>query len=83
MLPLPHLDLAMRYALAVPGVVSLNIGVHNVDQVRKNVTMAKNCQPLTANEKKKLVSLGKELSAQWGSHFGPVARLAVDNCGHC
>jgi hypothetical protein len=64
-------------------VVSLNIGVHNVDQIRKNVAMAKNCQPLTERDKKKLVSLGKELSAQWGNHFGPVARLAVDTSGHC
>ena len=48
-------------------------GVHNKEQVRKNVEMVRNFKPLTADEQDKLAALGKELAPQWGPHFGPVA----------
>jgi uncharacterized protein len=68
-----HLELAVRHTLSVEGVATLNIGAHNVEQVRKNVEMVKRYRPPSDEENQKLASLGKELSAQWGTHFGPVA----------
>jgi predicted aldo/keto reductase-like oxidoreductase len=72
-----HLDLAVRYALGLPGVTTLNLGVHKEDQVRKNVEMVKNCKPLTQEEQDKVAALGKQLFRQWGPRFGPVAEEEV------
>jgi predicted aldo/keto reductase-like oxidoreductase len=67
-----HLELAVRYALGLPGVATLNIGVHNIEQLRKNVEMVKRYQPLTAEERAKCLALGKELAGVWGQHLGPL-----------
>jgi uncharacterized protein len=72
-LDVEHLDMAVRYSLAVPGVATLNLGVHNCEQLRKNVQMVKRYQPLTEDEQERLRTLGKQLAQQWGPHFGPVA----------
>ncbi len=71
-LELEHLDLAVRYAMSVPGVNTLNLGVHNMEQVRKNIEMVRNCRPLTADDQGKIAALGKQLASEWGEHFGPV-----------
>ncbi|NLS96883.1 MAG: aldo/keto reductase [Planctomycetaceae bacterium] len=71
-LDVEHLELAVRYAMSVPGVNTLNLGVHNMEQVKKNIEMVRNCTPLTAEDRDKIASLGKELAAQWGEHLGPV-----------
>ena len=52
---------------------TLNVGVHNVEQLRKNVEMVKRYQPLTAEEQAKCLALGKELASRWGQHLGPLA----------
>ena len=65
------LPLAVRYALSLPGVTSVNIGVHDAEQVRQNVAMVRNFQPLSDAEQQSLAKLGRELSSQWGPHFGP------------
>jgi predicted aldo/keto reductase-like oxidoreductase len=72
-LDVEHLELAVRYAMGTPGVSTLNLGVHNKEQVRKNVKMVRNCQALTSDEQTKLAQLGKELAKEWKDHFGPVA----------
>ena len=69
-----HLELAVRYALDLPGVAAVNLGVHNVEQLRKNVAMVRRYQPLTSEEQARCLALGKELAAQWGLHLGPLAR---------
>jgi hypothetical protein len=72
-LDLKHLDLAVRYSLSTPGVAVLNLGVHNKEQVKKNVDMVKNFQPLTEPQYAEALALGKPLAQTWGEHFGPVA----------
>ena len=72
-LDVEHLELAVRYAMSVPGVNTLNLGAHNIEQVRKNIDMVRNCGPLTAEDQTKIAALGKKLAAEWGEHFGPVA----------
>ena len=78
-LDLEHLDLAVRHTLGVEGVATLNIGAHNVEQVRKNVEMVKRYRPLSDDETQKLASLGKELAAKWGTHLGPLAGIGSYN----
>lgn len=71
-LDVEHLDLAVRYALGTPGVATVNLGVHNRRQVRRNIEMVQNFKPLTDDEEATVAKLGKDLAAKWGPHFGPV-----------
>jgi hypothetical protein len=73
-LSVEHLELAIRYALGLPGVATLNIGVHNVEQLRKNVEMVRRYQPLTADEQAACLALGKKIAPLWGQHLGPLAK---------
>jgi len=63
----------VRHSLGVEGVATLNLGAHNVEQVRKNVEMVKRYRPLSAEDTAKAAALGKKLAADWGPHLGPVA----------
>jgi predicted aldo/keto reductase-like oxidoreductase len=67
-----HLQQAVRYALGTPGVCTVNLGVHNVDQLQKNVELVNNYRELTAEEDRQLAQLGRQLARDWGAHFGPV-----------
>ena len=67
------LEQAVRYAMGLPGVATLVIGPHTVDQLRQNVRMVKNYRPLSDEQHAALAKLGQRLSEQWGEHFGPVA----------
>ena len=66
-----HVPLALRYALSTPGVVSANLGVNTVEQIRHNVQMIKDFRPLSPEETARAVDLGRGLAAKWGEHFGP------------
>ena len=72
-LDLEHLPLAVRYSLGISGVATVNIGVHNVRQLRKNVELVRSFQPLSWEEESAVHKMGAELAQQWGPHFGPVA----------
>jgi predicted aldo/keto reductase-like oxidoreductase len=65
-------ELAIRYALGVPGVATANLGVHTTEQLRHNVNCVARYRPLSSAETDNLLGRGKELAAQWGPHFGPV-----------
>lgn len=67
-----YLELAVRYSLGLPGVATVAIGVHDVNQVRKNVRMVKDFRPLSAEEQTLLDEVGRELAKKWGPRFGPV-----------
>jgi predicted aldo/keto reductase-like oxidoreductase len=66
-----RLELAVRYALSVPGVATANIGVHTAEQLRKNVELVSRFKPLSDDELAAAIGEGKTLSATWGEHFGP------------
>jgi uncharacterized protein len=66
-------ELAIRYALGIPGVVTANLGVHTAEQLRQNVAFVERYLPLSASEQEDLVKQGKALAAEWGAHFGPVS----------
>jgi predicted aldo/keto reductase-like oxidoreductase len=69
----PWLEQAVAYAMGLPGVATLVIGPHTIEQLRDNVRMVKDYRPLTAEQHAGLAQLGKQLATQWGEHYGPVA----------
>ncbi|HID77701.1 MAG TPA: aldo/keto reductase [Planctomycetaceae bacterium] len=73
MVGLQGVELAVRYALSTPGVASVNLGVHTVEQVRRNVEIVRRFEPLTDQEWEEVGRLGRQLAVQWGDHFGPVS----------
>ena len=68
-----HLESAIRFALGTPGVATLNLGVHNRQQLREDVAMVKRYEALTEEEQQQLRILGKSLAQEWGPRFGPTA----------
>lgn len=72
-LELDYLQDAVRYSLGVPGVCTLNLGVHNREQLKRNVQMVKKYAPLKGDEQQSLRQVGRKLAREWGSHFGPVS----------
>ena len=78
-----HLKLAVRYTLGVEGVTTLNIGVHNVEQVKRNVALVANYKPLSDAECASAAELGRKLASQWKDHFGPLAGISRVPDNHC
>ncbi len=52
----------------------MNLGVHNVEQLRQNVNTVKNSSPLTPHEGEEVERVGPKLAAKWGPHFGPATK---------
>jgi predicted aldo/keto reductase-like oxidoreductase len=77
MLDVEHLELAVRYSLGTPGVATLDIGCHNVGQIRRNIAMVRSAKPLTGQEAAKADALGRKLAAQWKDHLGPIAGIPL------
>ena len=67
-----YMELAIRYCLGLPGVASVNIGVHDPQQIRKNVEMVKNYRPLSPEEHELLAKVGRQMAPKLGPRFGPV-----------
>ncbi len=72
LMPPEYLQQAVNYALSLPGVATLNLGVRNKEQLRQNLAMVRAFQPLSPEEQQKLLAIGKQWAAKWGPHFGPV-----------
>jgi predicted aldo/keto reductase-like oxidoreductase len=67
-----YVEMAIRYGLSTPGVATVNLGVHNIEQVRQNVKFAAAFRPISDEERKTLAALGRKWAAEWGEHYGPV-----------
>ena len=67
-----QVDLLYFQSLGNHDVATVAIGVHDVNQVRKNVRMVKDFRPLSAEEQTLLDEVGRELAKKWGPRFGPV-----------
>ncbi|MFA0753273.1 MAG: hypothetical protein IMHGJWDQ_001044 [Candidatus Fervidibacter sp.] len=65
-----YADLAIRYALSLPDVACAVLGVFKVDELQRDVAIARQLRPLTENEQAKLALIGKELVARWGAQYG-------------
>jgi hypothetical protein len=62
----------MRYAVGLPGVSTLVIGIKDREELRQAVTTLQTATPLSADEQKRVLARGREMAARWGAHFGPV-----------
>jgi predicted aldo/keto reductase-like oxidoreductase len=67
------LEQAVGYAMGLPGVATLVIGPHTVEQLRQNVHLVSNYRPLSDEQRAELATIGRELAGRWGEHYGPVA----------
>lgn len=65
-----YADLAIRYPLSFPEVACAVIGVFSIEELKKDVAIAKSQKLLTKLELQKLASIGKKLAKEWGAHFG-------------
>ncbi len=64
---------SIRYALSLEGVTGMVIGVHDAEQLRKNIEMVLAAKPLPEAELAALIEKGKSFAGAWGPRFGPVA----------
>jgi predicted aldo/keto reductase-like oxidoreductase len=72
-MPDAHLSLAFRYAMSLPNVCTVVIGMANGVELQQNIERVRAFQPLTADERQQAERVGRELAAKWGPHFGAVA----------
>ena len=70
LMPVPHLDLAFRYALSVSQVTCAVIGMATPKELQDNLRRARTFSPLNAREGKNLMKVGHALASKWGTHFG-------------
>ena len=70
-MPQEHYDTAIRYALEIPGIASLNIGLCSVSELEKAVRAIKASKPFTPEERLQVQEQGKKLAQSWGVSFGP------------
>jgi aryl-alcohol dehydrogenase-like predicted oxidoreductase len=62
---------AFRYALSIPGVSTLVVGMKSLDELKQAILAIRNHKPLCTEEEAMLAKRGKALAADWGNHFGP------------
>ncbi len=67
-----NVELAIRYALGLPGVATANLGVHTIEQLRQDVEFVRRFRPLSREEERRASELGARLARELGEHFGPV-----------
>ena len=71
-MPGEHLQMAVRYALDLPGAAIAVLGINNRQQLHQNIELAKAYKPLTEQERATLNEIGKTLAQKWGARFGKV-----------
>lgn len=64
---------ALRYALGLPHVSVVVVGIHDEDELKQNLEWVKAYKPLTDEERKALDKPTRELAEKWGKPYGPVA----------
>lgn len=71
-MPVDYHDAAFRYALSLPGVCCAAIGMATPLELEQNLQRARQFQPLSSAESKRLLELGAPIARQWSDHLGPV-----------
>ena len=66
------LHAAFRYAQGLPGISVVVLGMHDRDELVRNMEWAQKYEPLSDKELSALLSRGKELAARWGEVYGPI-----------
>jgi uncharacterized protein len=71
-MPVDYHDAAFRYALSQPQVCCAVIGMATPWELEQNLQRARNFQPLSAVEAKRLHEAGAPMARQWTDHLGPL-----------
>ena len=66
-----NIETAMRYALSLEGVTTVNIGMHTSAQLQQNVEIIKRFKPISDQEMARIITQGKKVAGEWKEHFGP------------
>ena len=66
-------DMAFRYALSIPQVCCVAIGMVTHQELQENLRRARGFQPLSTLEARRLHDTGALLARQWTDHLGPIA----------
>jgi predicted aldo/keto reductase-like oxidoreductase len=69
---LDHYDLAVRYALGIPGLSVAIMGMKNVPELRKAVQTVRAYEKFNERERMQVTQLGRQMARDWGEHRGPV-----------
>ena len=64
---------ALRYALGLPQVSVVVLGIHDEQELAQDLTWVRAYKPLDEEERKALDAKGRELARQWKAVHGPVA----------
>jgi predicted aldo/keto reductase-like oxidoreductase len=72
-LPVEYHDMAFRYALSQPHVCCATIGMATHRELEENLRRARQFEPLSVGEARRLHDAGAPLARQWAAHFGPVS----------
>jgi aryl-alcohol dehydrogenase-like predicted oxidoreductase len=64
---------AFRYALGLPGVAVVVVGMNSRDQLKQNLEWLKEYEPLSKDELAALEEPTRELARKWGSVYGAVS----------
>jgi predicted aldo/keto reductase-like oxidoreductase len=67
-----HYELALRYALGLPGVHLAVLGVYSEEELVQNIEWVHRYQPLTTEQERALLQRGQVIADEWGPHFGDV-----------
>jgi len=62
----------LRYALGLPQVSVVVVGIHDDEELKQNLTWARGYKPLSAAELKALEPTTQALAAKWGKVYGEV-----------
>jgi len=72
-MPVQYHDAAFRYALSQPQVCCAVIGMATPWELEQNLQRARDFQPLSVVEAKRLHEAGVPMARQWSDHLGPIA----------
>lgn len=70
-LPDDLMPAGLRYALGLPGVSGIVLGLHDEAELEQALAWVRSFAPLTAEELAALEQPTRELAAQWGEPYGP------------
>jgi uncharacterized protein len=64
-------ELALRWALSLPGVATAVVGMYTHQELRQNIEWARGARPLDEAQLQKLQTQAERLATHWGEHYGP------------
>lgn len=62
---------ALRYALGLPGVSGVVLGMYDEEELRRALVWARSCAPLAAEDLVSLEMPTRDLAYRWGEPYGP------------